>query len=99
MIVFHVDNLDSLDYTWYMAWQIQEAKNKLSEVVDSSIKIGPQIITRHGKNTAVMISMEDYKRLATPKTSIKKTLMSTGFDSLDLARDKSDSGRASEFSI
>ena len=82
-----------------MTWQIQEAKNKLSEVVETSIRSGPQIITRHGHNTAVIISMEDYKRLVNPKNSLKKTLMSTGFDSLDLSRDRSDTGRASEFLI
>ena len=46
-----------------MSWQLQEAKNKLSEVVDRALKEGPQEITKHGKKTAVVISIHEYKRL------------------------------------
>jgi antitoxin Phd len=37
------------------SWQLQEAKNKLSELIDRSISEGPQIITRHGVEIAVVI--------------------------------------------
>jgi antitoxin Phd len=30
-------------------WQIQEAKNRFSELVDLSLSEGPQTVTRHGK--------------------------------------------------
>jgi antitoxin Phd len=30
-------------------WQLQEAKNRFSELVDLSLTEGPQIVTRHGK--------------------------------------------------
>ena len=46
-----------------MSWQLQEAKNKFSEVVDQAVNKGPQYITRHGKKTAVILSMEDYRTL------------------------------------
>jgi prevent-host-death family protein len=46
-----------------MEWQLQEAKNKFSEVVDQAVKIGPQEITRHGKKAAVLLSMKDYRAL------------------------------------
>jgi len=46
-----------------MEWQLQEAKNKLSEVVELALKNGPQEITRHGKKTAVILSMKDYRGL------------------------------------
>ncbi len=32
-------------------WQLQEAKNKFSQVVDCACNEGPQIVTRHGKET------------------------------------------------
>ena len=51
-------------------WQLQEAKNRLSEVVNKAIQDGPQIITRRGVETAIVLSLEDYKRLARPKTSL-----------------------------
>ena len=44
-------------------WQLQEAKNKLSEVVDDAVKSGPQVITRRGIETAVVLSMDDYKKM------------------------------------
>lgn len=78
-----------------MTWQINVARSRFSEVVETCIKSGPQIITRHGRNTAVIVSMEDYKRLVTPKNNLKNILISTGFDSLSLTRDNSNSGRSS----
>ena len=33
-------------------WQIQEAKNKFSEMLDAALEQGPQIITRRGEKTA-----------------------------------------------
>lgn len=82
-----------------MTWQLQDAKNKLSEVVDTSITKGPQIISRRGRNTAVVISFEDYQRYITPKKGLKKTLMSTGFDQLDITRNKSVSGRSKPLAL
>jgi antitoxin Phd len=77
-----------------MTWQLQDAKNRLSELVETSLSKGPQIISRRGKDTAVLMSFEDYMRYTGPKRDLKKTLMSTGFDTLDLKRDKSTTGRA-----
>ncbi len=44
-------------------WQIQEAKNKLSEVVHRAQEDGPQTITVHGKRAAIVISAEDFDKL------------------------------------
>jgi prevent-host-death family protein len=46
-----------------MTWQLAEAKNKFSEVVDKALTKGPQRITRRGKDTVVLISAEEYDRL------------------------------------
>jgi antitoxin Phd len=46
-----------------VTWQLQEAKNRLSEVVDTAVKKGPQTITRHGRPTVVVLSVEEYARL------------------------------------
>ena len=51
------------------AWSLAEAKAKLSEVVDRARTQGPQHITRHGKNAAVIVSPEEWaRRTATPRT-------------------------------
>lgn len=51
-------------------WQLQEAKNKFSEVVEKAIKDGPQIVTRRGVETVVIVSMDEYRDLTKPKTDI-----------------------------
>jgi prevent-host-death family protein len=44
-------------------WQLQEAKNKLSEVLDRAETEGPQTITRRGTAAAVVLSMKEYRKL------------------------------------
>jgi len=51
-------------------WQFQEAKNRLSEVLDNSLKDGPQIITRHGKEEAVILSIKEYRKINRPKKGL-----------------------------
>ena len=53
-----------------MTWQLQEAKNKLSEVLDRARDDGPQTITRHGRQVAVMLSYEDYRKLSLSAKSL-----------------------------
>jgi antitoxin Phd len=79
-----------------MTWQLQDAKNRLSEVVNTSLSNGPQIISRRGKNTAVLLSYEEYEKLTKPSKNLKQLLLNSGFHDLDLTRDKSTTGRASE---
>jgi len=45
------------------AWQIQEAKNKLSEVVEEAVHHGPQVITKRGVEVAVMLSYVEYRKM------------------------------------
>ena len=51
-------------------WQLQDAKNRFSEVVDKALKSGPQIVTRRGKETVVILSVEEYRRLTKTKTNL-----------------------------
>lgn len=43
-------------------WQLQEAKNGLSKVVDLAISEGPQTVTRHGQAVAVIVSKEEFDK-------------------------------------
>ena len=45
------------------SWQAQRAKSHFSELLDKAVSEGPQTITRHGAETAVLVSAEDYRRL------------------------------------
>jgi prevent-host-death family protein len=55
-------------------WQLQDAKNRLSEVVDEAARNGPQIITRRGVEAAVVVSAADWARLARRRSSLIEVL-------------------------
>ena len=40
-------------------WQLHDAKNKFSEVVDCAITQGAQIVTRRGKKVVVILAFEE----------------------------------------
>jgi prevent-host-death family protein len=72
-------------------WQLQEAKNKFSKVVDNALHDGPQIITKHGTEVAVVLSVEEYRKLTVARKSLSNFFQESplsGVD-LDLSRDKS----------
>jgi len=57
-------------------WPLQEAKAKLSELVDTTLKKGPQQISRRGKRAVVVVPAEDWDRLTgTRRLSLKDWLL------------------------
>jgi prevent-host-death family protein len=46
-----------------MTWSVQEAKARFSELLDASIKEGPQIVTKRGVETAVVVPIEQWRSL------------------------------------
>jgi antitoxin Phd len=56
-------------------WQVQEAKSRLSEVIEEALNGGPQIITRHGAERAVVLSIEDFRALTAHKPGLKEFLL------------------------
>ena len=46
-----------------MRWQVQEAKQRLSEVLRAAESGEPQIVTKHGEEIAVIINIAEYRRL------------------------------------
>lgn len=69
-------------------WQVQEAKQAFSEVLRAVERTGPQTITRHGEEIAVIIDIAEYRRLTGPKRSFAEQLMS--FPKLDVAPGEED---------
>jgi prevent-host-death family protein len=59
-----------------MAWQLQQAKTRLSEVIEEAHTRGPQIITRHGAERAVVLSIHDYRALVALKPDLFEYLLS-----------------------
>ena len=58
-------------------WKLQDAKSRLSEVVNLAQQKGPQTITRHGKPVAVIVSLEEYRRTKKPKQSLVEFLQNS----------------------
>jgi antitoxin Phd len=44
-------------------WQVQDAKARFSEFLDTTLRKGPQIVTRRGVKTAVLVPIEEWERL------------------------------------
>ena len=70
-------------------WQLQEAKNKFSRVVTDAIQDGPQVITRHGVEVAIVLSMTEYRKLITSNKKLSQFFRESPFRGieLDLRRD------------
>jgi prevent-host-death family protein len=56
-------------------WQLQDAKNRFSEVVDAALDGEPQIVTRRGKRAVVVLSGEAYDRVKTELESTKQSFV------------------------
>lgn len=71
-------------------WQLQEAKNKFSNLVERAQHEGPQVVTRHGKEAVVVLSVEDYRKLVKPKVDLIKFIQKSplGGKNIDIVRDK-----------
>jgi len=78
-------------------WQLQEAKNKLSELVRKAQREGPQIITLHGRDAAVVVSARDYRRIAKPAGNLVEFMRKSPLAgvALDLRRSR-DIGRPAD---
>jgi len=70
-------------------WQIQDAKNKLSEVITRALKEGPQLITRHGEKTVVVVSYVEYERLRKSQGKLSEFFKASPLAGINLTRDKS----------
>jgi prevent-host-death family protein len=81
---------------------IYEGKNKFSELVANAARGNPQIITKNGKETAVVISFTEYKKLTGKKQSLSEFLLDNPFRKygieIDLTRDKSPDRPTLDFS-
>lgn len=76
-----------------MSWQLQQAKQRLSEVVERARREGPQIVTRHGAEVAVVVSIEEYRRLVSRRPDFKRFLLEgPRLDELDIGRSKEPAG-------
>lgn len=83
------------------AWQLQDAKNRFSEVVKRARDDGPQAVTVHGQPAAVVLGVLEYEALIKPRMSFTEFLLADApwpDDVVDEINDRSrDTGRDFEF--
>jgi prevent-host-death family protein len=76
-----------------MAWQLQAAKQRFSELVERAQREGPQVVTKHGREAVVVVSAEEYRRLkGTADNLVDFVRSAPDFDQLELRR-AADEGR------
>jgi prevent-host-death family protein len=56
-------------------WQIQDAKQRFSEMIRAVTSQGPQVITRHGEDVAVVVEIGEYRRLTRPSVDLAGILL------------------------
>jgi antitoxin Phd len=72
------------------AWQLQEAKNKLSELIERALAEGPQVITRHGEEVVIVIPAMKYRKMMAPKQKLGDFLLASPLrnSKLEISRDR-----------
>lgn len=58
-------------------WPVQDAKARFSEFLDACVSNGPQIVTRRGAETAVLVPIAQWKRLSSAAKPTLKSLLLT----------------------
>ncbi len=61
------------------AWKVHDAKARFSELLDTTIKKGPQVVTRRGVEAAVLVPIDEWHRLQkAARPGLKALLLSSG---------------------
>ena len=67
------------------AWQVQDAKARFSELLEASLKEGPQVVTKRGVETAVLVPVEEWRRLQKAARPTLKELLLAEAPRADIA--------------
>jgi antitoxin Phd len=61
------------------SWQVQDAKARFSEFLETTLKKGPQVVTRRGVETAVLVPIDEWRRLqVSARPGLKALLLEEG---------------------
>jgi antitoxin Phd len=60
-------------------WPVQDAKARFSEMLETCLKEGPQLVTKRGADAAVLVPVKDWQRLKrAAKPTLKELLLNDG---------------------
>jgi prevent-host-death family protein len=65
------------------SWPVQDAKVRFSELLETCLREGPQLVTRRGEEAAVLVPVEQWKRLNESSKPTLKELLLTDFARTD----------------
>lgn len=70
-----------------MSWQVPEAKRRFDALIQRALDEGPQIVTRHGEEVVVVLSIREYRRLTGATPNFKAFLLNApDLDALEIQR-------------
>jgi prevent-host-death family protein len=67
-------------------WQLQQAKQQFSRLVEMARTEGPQVVTRNGKEVAVVLAVDDYRSLRSDGGFKRFLAAAPDFDVLEVER-------------
>jgi antitoxin Phd len=80
-------------------WQLQEAKNKFSEVVEEALQHGPQLITKRGVAAVIVLSYADYHKLTLNQKKLSAVFHDSPLVATDLDTPRDKSGRRDDLTL
>jgi len=75
MIYYYTSQMTSHFKPTMKTWSVQDAKARFSELVETCLRDGPQIVTRRGEEAAVLVPIAEWQRLQTAKRPTLKELL------------------------
>jgi prevent-host-death family protein len=70
-------------------WTVAAAKARLSELIDKARRDGPQTITKNGRSTAVLVSIEEWERKTARSGSLAEFLLASPLRDAELDTERS----------
>jgi prevent-host-death family protein len=80
-----------------MQWQVQQAKQRFSELIRRAVSDGPQVVTRHGGEVVVVVSATQYHRMAGDVLGFKEFLVGPPYVEIPEVHRDSSPTRAVDF--
>ena len=80
-------------------WQIQEAKNRFSELIDKTLSEGPQLVTKHGTEVAVVMPISEFRKLISPKQRLGDFLLDSPLRNSELVIERNQATELREIDL
>jgi antitoxin Phd len=58
-------------------WQVQDAKARFSELLETCLRDGPQVVTKRGVDTAVLVPIGQWRRMEAARPTLKQLLLAS----------------------